>query len=81
VMNASASPPSVGKAKYHSQVGDADYRGNFYTNPGTTEVPGRLDLDALPNNHPLVECGSACPCSTGCSNRVTQRGLKYVTST
>lgn len=52
--------------------------GNFYTHPGTVDEAGKLNLDALPQNMPLVECGPACPCGLSCSNRVTQRGLKYV---
>lgn len=55
-----------------------DDQGNFYTYPGTAELPGILNLDALPANIPLVECGPTCPCDEGCSNRITQRGLKYV---
>ena len=56
---------------------DIDHQGNFYTHPGTSDEAGKLNLDALPQNMPLVECGPACPCGMECSNRVTQRGLKY----
>jgi hypothetical protein len=55
-----------------------DAEGNFYTDPGSADEAGRLNLDALPQNMPLVECGPACPCGSACANRVTQRGLKYV---
>lgn len=55
-----------------------DDQGNFYTHPGSSDEAGKLNLDALPQNMPLVECGPACPCGMECSNRVTQRGLKYV---
>ena len=56
---------------------DIDHQGNFYTHQGTSDEAGKLNLDALPQNMPLVECGPACPCGMECSNRVTQRGLKY----
>ena len=56
---------------------DSDNRGNFYTQPGTAEIAGILNLDALPAKMPLIECGPACPCDDRCLNRVTQRGLKY----
>jgi hypothetical protein len=55
-----------------------DDEGNFYCHPGTSDKAGKLNIDALPQNMPLVECGPACPCGLECSNRVTQRGLKYV---
>jgi hypothetical protein len=66
---------------------DTDQTGNFYIHPGSgctpeegddNATPGRLNLDALPENLPLVECGPACLCGGSCSNRVTQRGLRFV---
>jgi hypothetical protein len=73
-MNANASLLSV----CHPYPRGIDDQGNFYTHPGTSDKAGKLNLDALPQNMPLVECGPACPCGMECSNRVTQRGLKYV---
>jgi histone-lysine N-methyltransferase SETMAR len=57
---------------------DTDNQGNFYAYSGNDDEPGRLNLDALPENMPLVECGPSCPCGLECLNRVTQCRLKYV---
>jgi hypothetical protein len=74
-MNANVYLLSVCHPCPHDGIDD---QGNFYTHPGTSDEAGKLNLDALPQNMPLVECGPACPCGLECSNRVTQRGLKYV---
>ena len=49
--------------------------GNFYSSasPGNDVT---LNLDALPARLPLVECGSGCSCSSGCTNRTTQLGVR-----
>ncbi|OXB33583.1 SET domain-containing protein [Cryptococcus neoformans] len=46
--------------------------GNFYSSTN----PQILNLDALPNNWPLVECSPSCLCGSSCSNRVTQQGVR-----
>jgi histone-lysine N-methyltransferase SETMAR len=66
---------TFGMSRYPRGIDD---QGNFYTDPGSADEAGKLNLDALPQNMPLVECGPACPCGSSCSNRVTQRGLMYV---
>ncbi|WVO14683.1 hypothetical protein L204_102320 [Cryptococcus depauperatus] len=50
--------------------------GNFYSESGATENPQQLlNLDALPENLPLVECSPACTCYDQCAKKVTQGGV------
>lgn len=59
------------------ELGKSDGSGNFYrSREQFTETAGILDLDALPDHLPLVECGSSCSCSLECDNRITQRGVR-----
>lgn len=67
---------TFGRCERNQAKHDTDYRGNFYSYPGSDDSAGILNLDALPEKMPLVECGLACLCEEGCSSRVTQRGLK-----
>nr|XP_019011956.1 uncharacterized protein I206_02793 [Kwoniella pini CBS 10737]OCF50737.1 hypothetical protein I206_02793 [Kwoniella pini CBS 10737] len=39
-----------------------------------------LNLEALPERLPLVECSPICPCSGNCANRLTQRGVLISTT-
>lgn len=53
--------------------------GNFYSD--TLEAPGGLleqllNLDALPERWPLVECSPDCLCARACGNRLTQGGVR-----
>lgn len=51
--------------------------GNFYRRPtSSTSQSQVLQLDALPENWPLVECGPECECNGACLNRETQRGVR-----
>ncbi|OCF75113.1 hypothetical protein I204_03962 [Kwoniella mangroviensis CBS 8886] len=49
--------------------------GNFYTLPdaGFNQV---LNIDALPERLPLVECSPQGSCAERCANRLTQRGVR-----
>ncbi|WVW80275.1 hypothetical protein I302_102253 [Kwoniella bestiolae CBS 10118] len=49
--------------------------GNFYTKPDT-HFHQLLNLDALPERLPLVECSPQCPCFERCANKLTQRGVR-----
>ncbi|WVF66006.1 hypothetical protein IAT40_000744 [Kwoniella sp. CBS 6097] len=56
--------------------------GNFYSVPPLISKDDRLrierqtlNLDALPEKLPLVECSPLCACSDRCANRVTQQGV------
>jgi len=51
--------------------------GNFYSSGPGAQL---LDLDALPERLPLIECGS-CSCDGNCRNRVTQSGVSATVNT
>ncbi|WRT65809.1 uncharacterized protein IL334_002758 [Kwoniella shivajii] len=55
--------------------------GNFYTTPTYDDtrqdwIEQRLEVDALPERLPLIECSVHCPCAEGCSDRLTQTGVR-----
>ncbi|WVQ93650.1 hypothetical protein IAU59_000726 [Kwoniella sp. CBS 9459] len=56
--------------------------GNFYSPPSPssgdqiTRHHQTLNLYALPEELPLVECSPACPCAERCANRLTQGGVR-----
>jgi histone-lysine N-methyltransferase SETMAR len=61
-----------------TSIADRDL-GNFYSD--TLEAPGGLleqllNLDALPERWPLVECSPDCLCAKRCGNRPTQAGVR-----
>ena len=52
--------------------------GNFYSTSKPSDRPQTLNLKALPENLPLVECSPLCACALACANRLTQRGITWV---
>ncbi|OCF36309.1 hypothetical protein I316_02184 [Kwoniella heveanensis BCC8398] len=80
LCNCSVDHQSLAQQKWLCTVADGEScdcgsgcapQGNFYTPTILT-----LNLDALPERLPLVECSPACPCVKKCANRVTQHGVR-----